>query len=479
MIKGNFLKEPELEFGLDRHIDIRVGLTDFRPADYRDEKRPQLINIGIIGTPETVEGFAEWLQKCKEEVLAEDRKKPKMYPTFPGFNEDCGFECETYTDSTIQSIISPRELLRLKDIGERNQRTKAACDLFIASVDHLANKRIELIVCLLPPELLQVIDIEDVQSAASLERTKRGRRYNLHDMMKARSLEAKVPIQLVRPGTFDRKLKKKEVDDFGKRRQLQDDATIAWNLFTAFYYKAGGFPWRLTRDKTDLTACHVGISFYESLERDRVNTALAQIFDERGHGLIVQGGEVSRDKVDRQPRMNADTAHTLVTQALASYKQEHRNLPARIVFHKSSKYSEEEIDGISSAASDFHISTIDLVSLRPSSIRLARNGYYAPLRGSYFELGDEQTILYTNGSVRFFEEYPGLYVPRSLSVRFNEIESSRTELLTEILALTKMNWNNTQLTELSPVTLRASRQIGAIMKYASEPRTVSAYRYFM
>ena len=35
-------------------------------------------------------------------------------------------------------------------------------------------------------------------------------------------------------------------------RRTQDPATIAWNLLTAIYYKAGGLPWRLARDARQL-----------------------------------------------------------------------------------------------------------------------------------------------------------------------------------------------------------------------------------
>jgi hypothetical protein len=51
-------------------------------------------------------------------------------------------------------------------------------------------------------------------------------------------------------------------------------------------------------------------------------------------------------------------------------------------------------------------------------------------------------------------------------------------LASEILALSKMNWNNTQFDGGQPITLRASRQVGSILKYC-EGSPQSSYRYYM
>ena len=48
-----------------------------------------------------------------------------------------------------------------------------------------------------------------------------------HDMLKAKALPLGIPIQMVRPSTFDRKLRSKEKDAFARSRSLQDEATCA------------------------------------------------------------------------------------------------------------------------------------------------------------------------------------------------------------------------------------------------------------
>lgn len=58
-----------------------------------------------------------------------------------------------------------------------------------------------------------------------------------------------------------------------------------------------------------------------------------------------------------------------------------------------------------------------------------------------------------------------MYVPRSLRFRCDRSDQTPVSLAKEILALTKMNWNNTQFDNSEPITLHAARQVGDILKY--------------
>jgi argonaute-like protein implicated in RNA metabolism and viral defense len=61
-----------------------------------------------------------------------------------------------------------------------------------------------------------------------------------------------------------------------------------------------------------------------------------------------------------------------------------------------------------------------------------------------------------------------------------ENDSSLEELAEEILGLTKMNWNNTQLDGRLPITLECAKKVGEIMKYVDlgEKPQVS-YSFYM
>ena len=96
------------------------------------------------------------------------------------------------------------------------------------------------------------------------------------------------------------------------------------------------------------------------------------------------------------------------------------------------------------------------------------------------QLEDDKYALYTHGSVEFFRTYPGMYVPQALGIRVEKAEQGPLSLAHEILALTKMNWNNTQFDNFEPITLKAARKVGSIFKYmkATDPFQ-SRYSFYM
>jgi hypothetical protein len=244
---------------------------------------------------------------------------------------------------------------------------------------------------------------------------------------------------MIRPTTYGASTPNSKA---GKRkpRGVQDEATRAWNFHTALYYKAGGVPWRLVRDSTAPMTCFVGVSFYNNLDRSAMLTSTAQVFNERGDGVIIRGGKATISKVDRAPHLGEDDAFNLLTDALKRYRSEHKTLPARVVIHKSSRYSDDELSGFQAAVDAQEIDSADFITIQESRTKLFRCGYYPPWRGTLLSLDDHSQVLYTRGSVEFFEEYPGLYVPVPLWVRCEQVDQSPSALAAEILALTKMNW---------------------------------------
>jgi len=138
------------------------------------------------------------------------------------------------------------------------------------------------------------------------------------------------------------------------------------------------------------------------------------------------------------------------------------------------------MDGFNAAVDKFDVGFTDFLALNNSEIRFFRYGNYPPLRGTHVILDDHCSILYTRGSVPFYRKYPGPYVPRSLQIRYFQNDRSQTELATEILALTKLNWNKTQFDSFYPITLQGSKQIGTIYKWCDDPPNEPiTYSFFM
>jgi hypothetical protein len=204
------------------------------------------------------------------------------------------------------------------------------------------------------------------------------------------------------------------------------------------------------------------------------------VFNERGEGVIVRGAPAQLDKSDRTPHLSSADARMLIANAIATYRREHRTSPARVVIHKTSKLSDSEIQGFTEAAKQGNIDIVDLVSVRRSFTRLFRMETQPPLRGTLLHLGRQMGLLYLRGSVSFFETYPGLYVPRPLEFDLAHSDSTVFEVAGELLALSKLNWNNTQFDGGEPITVRAARRVGDILKCIPTGGIVQpSFRFFM
>lgn len=499
MNRIGFIDETEipLEFGDERrHVDIRYGILNHGVLDREEDQGPRMIRTGLIGSPTTNQACLKWLEECSEGVAAKGSPKPNLFPRFPGFGEDSPFHAVIRCDDRSQRTLSREGIASLATWSAPGDIVKQAVALYIAEIEYLVSEaNPDVIACIVTDEIADHLDRaaaittrrssdddEDDPDAA------KHYRHDFHHCLKAAAMRFHTPIQIILPSTFgvgkrSKSTKRKRPQRQGRPRQLQDEATRAWNLFTALYYKSGGVPWRLPRESSDYDTCYVGIGFYRSLDEQQVMTSGAQVFNQRGEGIVVRGGQAVVSKDDRTPHLGENDAAQILIDALRRYRDEHKNHPARIVLHKTSAFDDAEAAGVRSALQQEHISMCDMVSIRRSSIRLFRNGAYPTLRGTHVSLGEMGHLLYTRGSVPFFETYPGLYAPRAIELRFDATEQSPEVLCREVLALTKMNWNNTQFDMREPITLRAARRVGDIMKYVPEDAPVDAiarrYSFYM
>ena len=490
MMKLSFFEEPDLEFADGgTHVDVRFGITRFGPLDLGDTKAPTQLRVGFVGTEDTIAAVREWLKRCHGPVSAKNSKLVNLFPEFPGFAPDTCFRSSLVFHDRWCSLIRQREIDSVLAHGDEVVQQSAA--IFVDRAEELVQQGGPMVlVCAPPRDLLAAVDERhrgriDADELEIDESSKPANLYqaptvSFHDLLKAEGMRLAIPIQMVRPGTYLGKQRSRKGGNRTPSMQLQDEATRAWNIHTALYYKAGGVPWRLLRDAADLATCFVGISFYRTLDRSRLLTSVAQVFNERGEGVIVKGGQARLDKDDKTPYLAEADAHALLQKAIHVYRQEHRTSPARVVVHKTSRVLQEEASGFDSAAQEHSIDVVELLTVRRSFTRLFREGSYPPLRGTFLELKPGSGLIYLKGSVNFFQTYPGMYVPRPLELVTHRAETPVEQLAREMLSLSKLNWNNTQFDGGEPITVRAARRVGDILKcVAAGGKVQPTYRFFM
>ena len=465
------IEEPLLEFGAGMHIDVRFGIAQHGPFDVAQGTAPGNIRVGVVGSAGSIENLTAWLERAAGGLPGKISRRTNFHPSFPGFSEESCFECRLVTEGRWTSTVSQREIEELIE-QPPSSVVSSSVDLFVERGRRLlGDNALDVLICAPPGDLLERLD-EAVSKAprSSEEGVDEGSDEGsggdagsppFHDLLKARGMALGVPLQMVRPPTYGGRAPR---NDATRRVSLQDEATRAWNFFTALYYKAGGIPWRLVRDAGSFASCYAGISFFKSLDGEQVLTSVAQVFNERGEGIIVRGANAQKTEVDRQPHLNGEDAHRLVGEAIKTFREEHRHMPARLVVHKTSRFAVGEQAGVLNAAAEENIDLVDLVTVDRSFTRLFRTGANPPLRGTFLDLSADKAILYLRGSVEFFEMYPGMYVPRPVEMTIARSDSTKRVLATEMLALSKLNWNNTQFDGGDPITVRAARQVGDILK---------------
>ena len=423
-----------------------------------------------------------WLERCRTPIEAKEAKpgQENLHQPFPGFSTDTSFGAQLVFDDALVREIPDRQLRLLAQADVKAAIAEGAA-LYADAARSLAETgRCRVILCARPEEIRE----HDTEPPRRQRRRRRrggsrptteiGR--DFHDMLKAQALGLACPLQVMRRETWEGTVRRGDAP-----RPLQDEATRAWNLHTALYYKAGGTPWRMPRRDSDLATCYVGVSFYRTTDGEELHTAVAQVFNERGDGVVVRGGTAKISKTDRRPHLTEADARKLLSDALAEYRRTHGHQPARIVLHKTSQFSPAEIAGFQSAADEREIDFLELIWIqRRGAPHLFRTGQLPPLRGTSVQLDPRTLLLYTRGSIPYFRTYPGMYVPQPLLLRPAVDGTDLQAAGTDVLALSKMNWNNAQLDERDPLTLRTAHRVGAILRHVPpDAQIATRYAYYM
>jgi hypothetical protein len=477
IFKSSILDEPLLEFGDGgQHLDPREGLRRHGPLEPRSG---DVVNVGIVGTEDTVSGFREFLAETGRGIESENQELINLNPHFPGLQNQNPFRCRFDVADAAIATLTRRQVQDIRSIARHDDAVRAAVELIKSQLSALmeSSAKPDVIVLALPVPLIEklVNARSDDELEAAEEEDPGEDMLNFRDLLKAKTLHLDVPTQIVWPDTWDdaAKIPRKIKRESNRQRQIK--STRAWNLLGQLYYKAGKVPWRLLPQLGEYRTNFLGIGFYRDLNGQQLWTSTAQMFDDRGRGLILRGARAQTETRGRHPYLTAVDAEDLVTRSIAAYKAHHRHAPARLVVLKTSRFRPEEAEGIDAALKTAGIELADLLWVQESSpIAILRDGNYPVLRGTFIDL-HAKGLLYTRGSVPYYGTYPGLRVPRPLLlVPHENTDSTILNLAKDILALTKINWSTTQFDQKIPAPIRAAREVGRVFKHVDYETEVSS-----
>lgn len=509
------LTEPTLLFGdFQRCSDPRLGLGLHGPFDVHEAARTSAVRLGVIGTGDTIELLQQWVERSRTRIAPIRRVKlrgaikpvpmdPLVYPFFPGVEDALGMN--VVFDSALVQTISDRDISELRAIEYFEPRVTRLVEMVIERLRVLDEKptRPHVVIVALNDEvrglctqitkhtsrakrprsladaalrdvsrdedagqqvLFSAGDMAGLSEEAIAQAAAEADEHGVfHHGLKARAMEVGIPTQLVWETSL-------------AGVGVQDDATRAWNFWTAMYYKAGNVPWRAAGVARG--TCFVGVSFYVDRTDGSYRSAMAQAFSDHGEGIVMRGRPFRWTQL-RSPHLTGELAEDLMNNVLREYSKHVDHAPARVVVHKWSQFWDDERAGFDRALSNIKI--VDYVAFGSRDIRLFRVGKHPPLRGTLVTLDRGNALLYTRGYVPYFGAHVGARVPRPIEIVQHLGPTSLTQIAQEILLLTKLDWNTSDFGGREPITTAFSKDVGAILaelpREAAQPKTL--YRFYM
>jgi hypothetical protein len=98
---------------------------------------------------------------------------------------------------------------------------------------------------------------------------------------------------------------------------------------------------------------------------------------------------------EKSPHLDRVGAKSLMERVLRVYDDEVHGLPNRVIVHKTSRYTQNEQDGLHDALGS--IRDTALVTLSHRGIACMRPGSKPVLRGTTIDFGQKKGLVYTTG----------------------------------------------------------------------------------
>ncbi len=304
--------------------------------------------------------------------------------------------------------------------------------------------------------------------------------FDLHDYLKAITATKSIPIQIItESGAIS----------------YRDRCSVMWRLSIALYVKAGGIPWKLA--SIDHESAFIGLSYSTRLNTSTnkydFTTCCSQVFDSDGTGLefIAYDTNGIENTVGENPFLTREEMQRVLSRSLSLFQKRHAGkLPKRLIVHKTTRFTKSEVDGAFDAIpTSVDLELLQIIQDTPwKGVKYSKRGRvqvdnYPVDRGSYFQIGREEVLLWTQGNVRlegknFYKEGKG--IPSPILIRRFAGHGGWDQNCQAIMGLTKMNWNHDALYDRLPVTLGfASVLARTVKRMNSLVNRPYEFRYFM
>jgi hypothetical protein len=488
-LAASFIREPLLEFGSGQRIEHpQDGLFLYGPI--KRPGSPEIIHVGVVGTLDGIALVRGWLRTVIQRIPAADPKKLHN-SSWPGFQ--AAFGVRLVDEPLVRISIDSTTIARAIKKTNRVDAVRSTVQLFEnAILEHLRTdeRRPDVWLVVVPESVYrygrpQVAGPKEattstlmsekiasgfLRSGSALfpDMLEEAQTYlfarNFHHQLKAQLLHKEAVIQVIRETTLDPSI---EVDSFGNPvRAVQEPAKIAWNLSTTLYFKGARLqPWQLAEVRPGV--CYVGLVFKVDPTPANAGEACcaAQMFLNSGNGVVFRGALGPwYSPQEREFHLSHMAAKALVGQVIDAYRKDHGAPPEELFIHGRQRFSDDEWEGFCAA---IPTETRRFVGVRIRStqdLRLFRPEADVPvLRGTAVIMSRREGYLWTTGYIPRLRTYPGFETPKPMLIEINRGNGDLENVMHDVLALTKVNYNSCDYASGLPVTLKFADRVGEIL----------------
>jgi len=493
-LKNRLLRIPE-PLLLFRHgqgmEDPRDGLTLFGPLD---SAAPLGLRAGVVGTATGISLFERWVDAIRHPIKT--KKSMPSRPPFAGFESVFRIPWESKALQT--AVIEPEHLRQVLYQDDRHQRVYQTVELFVQAILRVHREeeaKPDIWFVVIPDEVkkycrpLAVVEanlrhearrefassLKDntriarkLQTSPSLfaEQNQAAEPYSykehFRNQLKARLLTDKIATQVIRESTIA------SVGPQGPTAREQGSelmqSQIAWNVSTTAFYKLGGRPWKVQGIREGVA--YLGLVFKRNLTSGTANAAAcgAQMFLDSGDGLVFKGADGHWFNSETSEfHLSRPAAKDLVAKAIKSYAAKHNEQhPKELFIHGQTRFNSDEWKGFQDAIS----SETNVVGVRiqdEGSFKLYTPKDTPVLRGMAYIVDETHAYLWTKGWTPRLRTYPGMEVPKPVNIEICRGSADIEVVLSDVLALTKLNYNTCRFGDGRPITLKFADAIGEVL----------------
>lgn len=427
------------------------GLVENRPWDYSltTSGLCPSVDVAVI-CPTDVGARLERFLKGLQDVARPEKSERDYLHDFPGFTQAFGLSLKFPTRGDTNWLSLDDSVL-----AEPMVAAKQLAHRICQGLDLLRRGRPSETVLIFVPKRWEAFKV-----VVSVDE-----KFNFHDYIKAYAARHGQATQFVREET-------------AINPQI---CRIRWWLSLALYVKAMRTPWRL--DSIDDETAFVGIGY--SIDGDarlgrHVLLGCSHVYSSRGEGLQFRLGRIENPIMrGRNAFMSEDDARRTGDTIRQLFYDSKMQLPKRVVVHKRTRFTEEEQRGLIQGLDG--VKNVELIeinveeSLRYLSSKLKDGKFeidtFPVYRGTTIVESDDSALLWVHGATpsvvnKYWRYYQGKRrIPAPLRIRRFSGQSDVMQCATEILGLSKMNWNTLDYYSKLPATLDSASSIAKFGAY--------------